>query len=117
MRNMKTHFCSIILAAALSASTLSCFAQQQPEPKTGLSAMVPDKGELDKRMRWFDNARFGMFIHWEFILLWDVHGTGNAIMDTVNTYSVWRGFLSKYIRKKWQADSIPKNLMRKNGYV
>ena len=61
---MKTHFCSIILAAALSASTLSCFAQQQPEPKTGLSAMVPDKGELDKRMRWFDNARFGMFIHW-----------------------------------------------------
>jgi alpha-L-fucosidase len=61
---MKTHFCSIILAAALSASTLSCFAQQQPESKTGLSAMVPDKGELDKRMRWFDNARFGMFIHW-----------------------------------------------------
>ena len=61
---MKKHFSTIILTAALSASTLSCFAQKQPESETGLSAMVPDKEQLDKRMQWFDNARFGMFIHW-----------------------------------------------------
>ena len=47
---MKKHFSTIILTAALSASTLSCFAQKQPESETGLSAMVPDKEQLDSTM-------------------------------------------------------------------
>ena len=31
---------------------------------SALNSLIPDKKELDSRMQWFEQARFGMFIHW-----------------------------------------------------
>lgn len=58
---MKKHLAIITLTAALAANPLSGFAQQ---PDSKFSSIVTSKEDLNKRMQWFEDARFGMFIHW-----------------------------------------------------
>lgn len=42
---------------------LSCVKQNKNKQPT-IESCVPTQEDLDRRMKWFDNARFGMFIHW-----------------------------------------------------
>lgn len=58
---MKKHLAIITLTAALAANPLSGYAQQ---PDSKFSSIVTSKEDLNKRMQWFEDARFGMFIHW-----------------------------------------------------
>lgn len=58
---MKKHLAIITLTAALAANPLSGFAQQTDSK---FSSIVTSKEDLNKRMQWFEDARFGMFIHW-----------------------------------------------------
>lgn len=58
---MKKYLAIITLTAALAANPLSGYAQQ---PDSKFSSIVTSKEDLNKRMQWFEDARFGMFIHW-----------------------------------------------------
>lgn len=58
---MKKHLAIITLTAAFAANPLSGFAQQTDSK---FSSIVTSKEDLNKRMQWFEDARFGMFIHW-----------------------------------------------------
>lgn len=60
---MKKHLATVILTAALTANSFSGYAQQ-PEPQSKFSSIITSKECLNNRMQWFEDARFGMFIHW-----------------------------------------------------
>lgn len=55
----RTSLLSVIVIILLTGSILPSVAQNNQ-----LESLIPDPKELSKRMEWFENARFGMFIHW-----------------------------------------------------
>lgn len=55
MRNRKK--VAVLLFVLMNAFVM--YAQQ-----SATDSLIPDKKDLDRRMEWFANARFGMFLHW-----------------------------------------------------
>jgi alpha-L-fucosidase len=59
---------SRLLLAAILAGSVPVFAQAPADPATAATAVDPYSGETpaqrDARMKWWREARFGMFIHW-----------------------------------------------------
>lgn len=51
----------LLLSAALVVSGPRVAGQRASDPRSGAPAADPDR---DQRMRWWRDARFGMFIHW-----------------------------------------------------
>jgi alpha-L-fucosidase len=61
-------FSTLISAALVTGIAVSVFGQQtrraaEPQP-LAKTAVAESKAEHDRRMKWFRDARFGMFIHW-----------------------------------------------------
>src|SRR6185503_17886970 len=56
----------LIFTALVAGNAASSFSQQRsPAPQPlAQPARVESKAEHDRRMKWFRDARFGMFIHW-----------------------------------------------------
>src|SRR6266853_2499921 len=73
--NQSKCFLSPMLAAAILSLSTSCLFAAEPLPKTGSPATATNEPVLaewqkeygpahDQRMKWWREARFGMFIHW-----------------------------------------------------
>ena len=60
-----TRFVSAVLAAAVTYEIGSnCAAQTMPEVMTNMLAKVQSSPAQDKKMAWFREAKYGLFIHW-----------------------------------------------------
>src|SRR5262245_63956833 len=61
MRQMRTASVICLCSLALLVTPFACLAQTN---LAGKVATPESKAERDQRMRWWREARFGMFIHW-----------------------------------------------------
>ncbi|MFM7181196.1 MAG: alpha-L-fucosidase [Verrucomicrobiales bacterium] len=61
MRPYRPHLIVLLSAIGLVASFSSA---ESPEPATKLPSIQETAEQKNERMRWFDEARLGMFIHW-----------------------------------------------------
>ena len=68
---------AFLCAGSLLFSFPSTLVAQKCYPIPTLESLIPQKEELDQRMKWFDEVRFGMFIHWG--VYSSLSGTWNGI--------------------------------------
>ena len=96
--------------AGMAASGLHAAAQSAPAQSTGSqSAPVPQesaevKADRERRMRWWHEARFGMFIHWG---LYSVLGRHEWAMEMEGIPAAEYARLAKQFRPKPDAASKP----------
>ncbi len=69
MNNNKTQSMTRFISAALAAAItyeigFNCAAQTMPEVMTNMLAKVQSSPAQDKKMAWFREAKYGLFIHW-----------------------------------------------------
>ena len=64
MKSIMNSIAAFLCAGSLLFSFPSTLVAQKCYPIPTLESLIPQKEELDQRMKWFDEVRFGMFIHW-----------------------------------------------------
>ena len=77
MKSIMNSIAAFLCAGSLLFSFPSTLVAQKCYPVPTLESLIPQKEELDQRMKWFDEVRFGMFIHWG--VYSSLSGTWNGI--------------------------------------
>ena len=107
-----------LLTGALLGATTLCRLQAQPAAPTGASstAATETKEQRDARMKWWREARFGMFIHWGIYSVpagvyqgRNIGGLGEWIQNTAKIPSAeYRKYADQFNPTNFNADDFVK---------